>query len=757
MFRLEIFLFSFLLGIFSSFPLPSYILLIAIFSLLFVERKERQALFIGFACAYLFMSFKPEALDFDPMEEWIILGTKKFRGKEVFSIALTKDSKQKYLLENMNQGEVGDCYLSYLESIPFSKASLVGEFDEEAYFQSQGFLSRVRAKNMKKIGKGSFFLSWPGAFQKWIERRTEKMPREAASFLNRILLGSLAEKDKKLEEEMSNLGLSHLLAASGLHVGLVYSWGLFLLSYSGLTRKWASRLLFLLILIYAYLISFPSSILRAFFFLFFRELAIEKRFPLNKRKRWMISLLMILLFFPYKRSDLALALSFLCALALDLIYQLENRQASNNFFAKSLRQSFWISACTMPILFRYFSSFPILSILANMLVISIFSLLFALGLLSIFLPFLSVFYLLFYKLFRFLLIGLDTLPSFDILLPGGMSLSFFFFYFLFLFLFYRYRMGRNLFPFPYFLWEKKRESFQFFLSRQVFLVSFLLMFLTSFLDMKKGASFRMLDIGQGDAFLFRKGSYNFMFDTGGKKDFKSQENIQGKLLISKLRKEGIYPIHALFLSHKDYDHIGNLECLMKEYKVERIYRPKGDFPIGIGLQDQDKIQGEGFSIKVLQSGNIKAKNRNEEGLVLLLDFGPKILLTGDVETLDPNLVKEKIDIIKVAHHGGKKGTSEALIKTIEPSYALISVGRENSYGHPNKEVIDRLKRYGVEIYRTDFDEDVYIYVQGGKIKVIREKEKEEKDTFFLLLYIFFFLLFLRRSTEIQRLSLSSNG
>ena len=102
------------------------------------------------------------------------------------------------------------------------------------------------------------------------------------------------------------------------------------------------------------------------------------------------------------------------------------------------------------------------------------------------------------------------------------------------------------------------------------------------------------------------------------------------------------------------------------------------------------------------------------------------LFTGDAEELSESEIlrsgfEVQADVLKIGHHGSQTSTSEAFLKAVSPKYAIISVGAGNSYGHPNENVIERLEKNGVTIYRTDFDKDIVVYSDGKQY--FEEKRK----------------------------------
>jgi competence protein ComEC len=179
-------------------------------------------------------------------------------------------------------------------------------------------------------------------------------------------------------------------------------------------------------------------------------------------------------------------------------------------------------------------------------------------------------------------------------------------------------------------------------------------------------------------------------------------------------------IEVVVITHWDTDHSGGLKSLMDGYQVEKLY--SGTYPSEPSVQ---KIYTTNLAINdVLRYGEMTFEvlnpdegwgNDNDNSVVGIWSYrGYKILLTGDATgQVEQKLVwrgrlKEKVDILKVAHHGSAEATSAELVAAINPSEAVVSVGK-NSFGHPTKLVLDRLSLAGVKIRRTDKEGDI-IYV-----------------------------------------------
>lgn len=205
-------------------------------------------------------------------------------------------------------------------------------------------------------------------------------------------------------------------------------------------------------------------------------------------------------------------------------------------------------------------------------------------------------------------------------------------------------------------------------------------------------------------------------------------------------------IDLVVLTHPEHDHISGLLEVLKRYKVDYILwtgirRDTAEYKEWMRL-----IENEESQIKIAQSGqkilwsldrenyievlypfeNLlgqEVKNTNNTSVVIKLIFGQNsFLFTGDVyKSVERKLIKEGIDlqsnVLKVGHHGSKTSSAEDFLEKVKPEIAVISVGLENSYGHPYPEVLEVLAKYDIKVLRTDELGDIKIISDGNQIKI----------------------------------------
>ena len=250
-----------------------------------------------------------------------------------------------------------------------------------------------------------------------------------------------------------------------------------------------------------------------------------------------------------------------------------------------------------------------------------------------------------------------------------------------------------------------------------------------------------LDINQGDSAIIITPHKRdvVMIDTGGKITYEVKDWKKGNKTynlsdntIKFLKSKGITTIDYLITTHGDYDHIGNAKYIVENFKVEKVIFNCGEFneleTDLIKVLDEKKIPYYSC-IKELNIDNNKLyflqtkeyDNENDNSNVIYTELsGYNFMFMGDASSTTEKEIIDKynlpdIDILKVGHHGSRTSSSIEFINEINPEYSIISVGKNNRYGHPNKEVLDALEES--KIYRTDQNGSIMFKINNNKLKI----------------------------------------
>lgn len=245
---------------------------------------------------------------------------------------------------------------------------------------------------------------------------------------------------------------------------------------------------------------------------------------------------------------------------------------------------------------------------------------------------------------------------------------------------------------------------------------------------------KFLDIGQGDSFLIVSPTGNQILIDGGP---------DGKVLNKLGRYMPFYDktIELIILSHPQADHLAGLVEVLKRYKIEKILTVNDEYDSALFREWKNLLNNKNIEFISAQTGQfvdlgggayflvfypfkefngeiIDKEKINDLSVIGKLVYGnSSVLFTGDSEIkTELNLLRTnlnlKSDILKVAHHGSRTSTHLEFLEKVNPYLAIISDGRNNRYGHPNKTILERLKDFGAEIFRTDILGDINLISNG---------------------------------------------
>ena len=234
------------------------------------------------------------------------------------------------------------------------------------------------------------------------------------------------------------------------------------------------------------------------------------------------------------------------------------------------------------------------------------------------------------------------------------------------------------------------------------------------------------EIGQGDSILLSIDNNNYLIDTGGNN--RSNYNLAKNTIVPVLKSLGIRKLDALITTHGDYDHMGEAINLVEIFKVDKVIFNCGEFNELenelIEVLDKKKIHYYSCINRINNLyflGTKEFDNENDNSNVIYTEIdGYKFMFMGDAGVEKEQAIIDKynisnIDVLKVGHHGSKTSSSKEFINEINPKYSIISVGKNNKYGHPNKEVLNILEES--KIYRTDQDGSIMFKIKNNKLKI----------------------------------------
>ncbi len=249
-----------------------------------------------------------------------------------------------------------------------------------------------------------------------------------------------------------------------------------------------------------------------------------------------------------------------------------------------------------------------------------------------------------------------------------------------------------------------------------------------------------IDVGQAESSLVLCDGEAMLIDGGNAED--------GNLIAAYLKKENVSTLDYLICTHAHEDHCGGLSGALSVVSVKNVLAPQTEADTEVYQNFKDKTAAQGLSIQRPSAGdsfmlgsstvlivgpiNENSGDPNNTSIVIKLTYGgTSFLFTGDAERDEEQDILNagydiSADVLKVGHHGSDSSTSYVWLREIMPNYAVISVGKDNTYGHPAEEVLSRLRDADVQVFRTDLQGDIVAVSDGTDITITTEKNKTIK-------------------------------
>lgn len=614
---------------------------------------------------------------------------------------------------------------AHLSLVKPEKARNRYQFDYQKYLYQKRIFWTVEIKDITEINKAISIKAYISKIRLTVIHffHSKLQKGQTHDYVMAMIFNQADYVDVQNMEAYRKIGVIHLFSISGMHVYFLIQTFQYLLLRMGMTRERTKPILLITILFYGFISGGSVGIHRAVLTNSLLLIADIFKVDLEAQDAFACVLLISLWLNPYIIFSLAFQLSYtLSGLLYVLSARLELLKMST--FRKSIFLSF-IMTCTAGIYLSYhYFEISWLGVWVNVL----FSILFTTVLLPIFwglcvlilLPFFQHITVPIFLFTNKLLLVTENISHY-LAKKNGLTVITgrppFIFYILVLIVLIHFLVaieeGKNI-------------------RRMVLLTIFTYLCFGFLPYLNPSGRVIILDVGQGDAILIKTPfqKQTILIDTGGyvsfnqeKKSWQIKNSLDhhGKELVSAIKAEGIKKLDAVFLTHADTDHVGNVSYLANELRVQTIYLPSGmeedegfmtiyhniqKKPTLIPLIAPQVVSLADLHFKIL-SPDKKGRADNNSSLVLLTKIaGLNWLLTGDLEESGEfDLIRRypqlRIDVLKVGHHGSKSSSSEQFLNHIKPKVALISAGLDNRYGHPHSEVVERLSRKNVKIYRTD--------------------------------------------------------
>lgn len=616
-----------------------------------------------------------------------------------------------------------------------------GNFDQRKYYstmniEARGYPTSVQIirKNQNPWMKGIFLLK---------RRLMEVYERigldEDAGIYTSILLGDKSLLDSDVKKMYQDNGMAHILAISGLHISIL-GMGLYRLLRKGcLPFVPCFIICFVLMISYGIMTGNSVSTIRAVAMFLVSVMADVAGRRYDMPSAMALAAIMILLIYPKMLFNSSFQLSFLAVLGIMLIKPALEIALKEKIYRKkspqkvkkrpildSILTSLSVNIATLPVLLCSFFVFPPYSIFLNVIVLPLMSIVMfcavAAGFLGLWSIPIAVFisgaahYIL--QFYKWLCGIFQKLPGSLLVLGKPYMIGIVIYYLLIIgAILLAYHIGKYI--------------------MNLFIVGFLVISYHH----QPPMMVRMLDVGQGDCIHIQSLGKSMLIDAGST----SVKQVGEYRLLDYLKSQGENQLDYVVMTHADQDHVSAILELMEEGSerirclvLPKIYPITENYGRVVDLARSKQIlihyirQGEVFYMGKLRVDCLHPEegypyaSENDYSCVLQVSYKDyKMLFTGDLEDLGENhLLSEKalqdVEVLKVAHHGSKYSTDEEFLSVVRPEIALISAGEKNSYGHPHKELLERLETYQSAIYCTK---------ETGAITVKERKKELVVETF----------------------------
>lgn len=529
------------------------------------------------------------------------------------------------------------------------------------------------------------------------------------SYLYAFILGKSSYIDIESYNNYKINGVTHLFALSGLHVSLFSSIVLYILNKLKLNEKVTFIIISIFLISFSFIASFTPSILRATIFFILSSINKIYYFFIKPKNLLYLTFTILIFINPFYIFDIGFILSFTITF---FILLLNEALTINSNIKSILVVSILSFFSSLPIIINLSYEINIIGFINNIFFIPLVTnIIFPFSLIVVIIPKLSF---ILFILTRFME-NVSSLSSniFNITLYfQRLSYIEIFIYYLFLIL----SIKKN--------------------KKLLFLLFIFISILYIKSSLNKNTYVYFIDVGQGDSTLIvTENNKSILIDTGGKLSYKTESwkqknkefNLMSSSVIPFFKSIDLKKIDYLLITHGDADHAGYALELLNNFKVINKYTNKGrkntlEKKININSLETKYMSID--NIEIYSLNNNIYNNENKDSLVLLIKiYNKNFLFMADADKEVEKTIIEKynlknIDFLKVGHHGSKTSTGVSFINKINPKYSIISVGKNNKFGHPNSETLDTLKN--TKIIRTD---------KAGTIKITINKNESLINTY----------------------------
>ncbi|WP_378953737.1 DNA internalization-related competence protein ComEC/Rec2 [Pelosinus sp. sgz500959] len=623
------------------------------------------------------------------------------------------------------------------------------QYDSVAAAKRQGIRSRmsIEGHSVKILSKNNS-ASWKYTLAIWRDRMIKSMqkvmPESHAAILAGMLFGGYGGIPHDIVADFATTGIVHILSVSGSHIALVV--GVVTAIGTSVVRRFTLPMILIplvaatIVTFYAVLCGLTPPVLRSLIMGLIALLAVCFERENDAKNSLLLSALGMIVYEPTLIFDLSFQLSFASTAGLVFLNgKLVKMMASLPLgLAKALAVTIAAQLGVLPFIAWYFNSFSLSSFVANLLIVPLIEGIVILGLFGavagLMMGILGNIIMVICSLLINVVIQcsawLAAVPGAKVYIPpigisGGLV------YYALLAWVYGYK-PKNMVSLTELIQKWPRQSAIF-----AFVVVILIIVDKIY---PRPMYVHFIDVGQGDATLITTPhGRTILVDTGGVVGNTNDFDIGDRVVVPYLKHYGVLAIDYLFLTHGHQDHAGGAAAVARELTVRNsmlarethtqpvrnlINEGKKQGSTFIAVYEGQRIDLDGVVIRVIHAANsMHIGQNNEVSSVIQICYGKQsFLLTGDLEGQGEEDILAsgkniKSTVLKVGHHGSKTSSTIDFVKAVAPEYAVISVGKNNRFGHPHRDTIQRFFVQKSQVYRTDQQGAIVFKTDGEKIEV----------------------------------------
>ena len=569
----------------------------------------------------------------------------------------------------------------------------------------------------------------------WISQATQSLYGTRAPLVDALVVGRRGGIDRDLQDHFAQSGLVHLLSISGFHVGVITGWVFLLATTVHLSRSRSLALAAIISLTYVAFLGWPAPATRAAALAVLMALSRARQRRVEPNALLSATCLCVLLVDPWSILDLGGWLSVAALWGASTFTRWTDQALGNSAWWRMLGSSIGATIATAPLTAAALGTVALVGIVLNFV---------AIPLAAFTIP--GVFAsLLIFPLWPALagalaggaglgLHGLELLARAGAAVPGGHVVE--------------AAELRSAAPWlvalMLTLWAiRRRNTLAEAIRRWSWsgVGALWLALLTSLApgsaDTGSKLELHFLDVGQGDGALLRTPAGHWVLIDGGPKT--DQSDAGRRVMVPFLARHGVGELSLVFISHAHADHLGGVASVLERYRTGVVVEPGEQVadPLYYALLNELASEaipwhvgarGEHFTLDSVSFSILHpdhhwthwGEDLNEDSLVLLVEYGGfQAIFAGDAGFPAEREMRSRtrrVDLLKVGHHGSRGSTGDEWLDSLRPRAAVISVGR-NNYGHPSPVTLDRLRRHGIAVWRTDQDGSVSIVTDGREMTV----------------------------------------